>query len=189
MPTSRPVQTADKLADILTYASDVTELTEEMSAWRESIPEALSGSDKASAIEEAESTLEDKGQVLDDELDAIQKILAQLEPFNAIDGKPPVLESMISYTEHKMYKGYNAPRWVRFSNPVEAIRAAMTFIENNVGYDAATEMKLTPIEAVLHKSMKYPISKEVDEELKGHLKEVDDALSDLDNVDFPTMYG
>ena len=172
MPTSRPVQTADKLSDILTYHTDIEELGDEMETWGESIPDALQSSDKASEIDEAKDTLHEAAKELEESCDALKAILEKLTPPANTLG---ILDSMVSYTEHKMYKGYNAPRWVRLSNPTAAIDAMHDFVENRVG--SVEDAKL------------YTLVGEDLDNFKHHMGEIDDALRDLENVSFPGMYG
>ncbi len=188
MPTNRPVPTEGKLEDILTYYSDISELGDEMEEWGSNTPDSLQSSDKASMISDSESTLHDAASSLEEHMDAILEILRKVEAPFAAEGQLPVLANPIAYIEHKMYKGYNAPRWVRLSNPVEAMKAAMTFIGDNVGYDAATRPS-TRMEMKLHKFMEYPVSEEINKELKEHMEEIDSALGDLDGVNFPSVYG
>jgi len=160
MPTSRPAPTSDKLSEILDYYSDVEELKDEMETWLDSIPDSLQSSDKYSQIDDAVNTLESGYSGLEDACGGIKEILEKF---------PSILDADVHYIEHKMYKGYQMPRWVRLANPVGAIEAMASHIE-----------KLMPIEGM---------SEYDAEELKQHLSGIDDAVSGLNGVEFPSMYG
>lgn len=160
MPTSRPVPTSDKLSEILGYYPDIEELKDEMETWRDNIPENFQSTDKYSQIEDAVSKLESGHSDLEDACDNIKKILEKF---------PAILEADIPYTENKMYKGYSMPRWVSLANPIAAIEAMANHIE-----------QLIPIEGM----------SECDtEELKQCLGRIDSAVSDLNEVEFPSMFG
>jgi len=160
MPTSRPVRTSHKLSEILDCYSDIEELKDEMEAWRDSIPGNFQSSDKYSQVDDAANALESGYSDLEDACDNIKKILEKF---------PSILESDISYIEHKMYKGYNMPRWVRLANPVAAIEAAASFLEQAIPAEGMSESDT--------------------EELKQYLDRIDGAVSDLNGVEFPSMYG
>jgi len=160
MPTNRPVRTFDKLSEILDYYSDIEGLKDEMETWRDSIPDNLQSSDKYSQVDDVVDTLESSHSNLEDACDSIKKILEKF---------PSILEADVYYIEHKMYKGCQMPRWVRLANPVGAIEAMASHIE-----------QLMPIE---------DMSEYDTEELKQCLGRIDDAVSDLNGVDFPSMYG
>lgn len=170
MPTSRPAQTFDKLADILTCYSDIEELKDEMEEWRDNMPESLQSSDKYSQVDEAANTLEGAASTLEEGCDQIKLILEKI-PVSKDEGEMSILEMAIHYTEHKMYKGYNTPRWVRLANPCAALEAAMQFIESHM------------------ESLEKDLPEEQARELDYHKKQVDEALSDLQNVEFPSMFG
>lgn len=156
MPTSRPVRTFDKLSEILVYYSDIRELRDEMEEWRDRIP-AL---DKYNQVDNAANTLESGHSDLEDACDNIKKILQKF---------PSVLETDVPYTEHKMYKGYSKPRWVRLANPVAAIEAAASFLEQAIPAEGMSEHDV--------------------EEVKQYLVRIDSAVSDLNKVEFPSMFG
>jgi len=161
MPTSRPVRISAKLGEILDCYSDVDDLKTEMVEWLDSIPDSLSSSDKASQIEDAANTPELGHSALEDACGTIKSILEKKAPL--------ILERDVSYIEHKMYKGYNMPRWVRLANPVAAIENAASVIED-----------MLPIEGLDENDI---------DTIKYSLEEIDDAVSDLNGVEFPSMFG
>jgi len=169
MPTSRPMKTQDDLGEILGYYSDIEELWYEMVQWKNSIPEYLQDSDKYQAVEEAEDTLDRAYSDLETGCSGILEIVGGIPRSG---GQISLLGLKVEYTENKMYKGYNMPRWVRLANPCAALEAAMRFIEGLM--DNISELL---------------DDEEKADELKRCIKAVDDGLSELENVDFPPMYG
>lgn len=160
MPTSRPVQTTKKLSEILDEYEEISCLSEEIAEWRDSLPDSLSGSDKYSTLDELANTLDEEARNLEAIGDAIHPILEKV---------PGVLDKEIQYHKHLMYKGYSEPRWVRLANAVAAYEAAFTFIKDS--------MESWPLE-----------DSELDE-LRGNLDNSEDSISELESVEFPSMYG
>lgn len=163
MPTSRPKQTHSTLGEILEFHTDIEGLKDEMEEWRDNMPESLQSSDKYSQVEEAADTLGNAASELEEACEGIKKIL---------EGDSAVLSAIIEYTEQKMYKGYNMPRWVRLANPCAALGAVVEFLkeqENNI---------------------KKSLQNEEDRDQFSYcIDHIDDALSDLSGVEFPPMFG
>lgn len=190
MPTSRPIQTSDKLGDILDYPTDIEDLKDEMEEWRDNIPDSLQSSDKYTQVDEAAETLGSAASELKEACGGIKRLLEMLpkdesgsslldraRKLSGGETKVNPLDMTISYTEHKMYKGYQMPRWVRLANPCAAIQAVIDFIEDlieNISKDLARE---------------NTSAEDYAEELKSYIKQIEDALGDLDNVEFPSMFG
>ena len=160
MPTSRPVQTSSKLDDILDEFQNISELSEEMVEWRDKIPDSLQGSDKYSRVDDAANLLDDGARALEEFSDNIKP---------ALDGIPGILDTEIKYTMHMMYKGYQEPRWVRLANALAAFEAAAQFITDSVNSWNLGDTEL--------------------ENVKAYLSGADDAISDLQQVEFPSMFG
>lgn len=167
MPTSRPVQTHNTLGEILEYYSDIDDLKDEMEEWRDNMPDSLQSSDKYSQVDEAANTLDNAHGELEEACDAIKRFL---EKIPADKDNKLILDTPVGYTEHKMYKGYQMPRWVRLANPCAAIEEAMQFIEDHVA------------------EISVVLSENDMQELVDHKKQVDDALGDLQGVEFPSMF-
>ena len=168
MPTSRPVQTQGKLGDILSWYSDIEELKDEVEEWRDSIPENLQSSDKYSQIDELVDKLGNAARELEDSCNRIETILEEIPKG---PGGVSVLNTLIRYTEHKMYKGYPTPRWVRLANPCAALGAAMQFIEDYIEEHGES------------------LSKDYVDELQSIVESVNNTLEDIEGVEFPTMFG
>lgn len=168
MPTSRPVEVQDKLGEILGYHSDIDDLKGEMEEWRDNTPDSLQSTDRYQAVSDAADDLDRAYSELEEACGGIKKLL---EKIPVDKGGVLILDTPINYTEHKMYKGYQMPRWVRLANPCAAMEAAMQFIEDH----------LDDIKAALPEENK--------EQLDYHKKQIDDALSDLQGVEFPSMFG
>jgi len=169
MPTSRPMKTQDNLGEILDCYTDVDELKDEMETWRDGMPDSLQSSDKYDQVSTAADTLESAYSELEESCDGIKKILEKIPKGQ---DEMSILDKPIEYIEHKMYKGYQMPRWVRLANPCAALGAAMEFLEG------------------LFDSISKDLDNDEDTDLlKEFMKQVTDALSDLDSVDFPSMYG
>lgn len=168
MPTSRPMQTSGELGEILDYYSDVEDLKDEMEEWRDNMPESLQSSDKYSQVDEAADTL---GSAHDDLEGACKGIKTLLEKIPVDEDEISMLKLSVRYTEQKMYKGYPMPRWVRLNNPTAALSAVLDVLET---YKDGILPHLTEEEKDL---------------FAEHLKSADDALSDLQGVEFPTMFG
>jgi hypothetical protein len=162
MPTSRPVQTQSKLGEILEYYSDIEDLGNEMEEWRDNMPDSLQSLGKYQQVEEAADALASAASELEEACTGIKEILKKT---------PTILNVNIKYTYHKMYKGYQMPRWVRLANLCAALEAAMQFLEGPFG--------IKPRD----------VSEEDFSALKSYMEQVDTALSDLQGVDFPTMFG
>lgn len=160
MPTSRPVRTSRKLEDILDYYEDVGKLAEEMATWRSKVPSSLYNSPKYDQVNTAAGILDDGARGLETFGDNVKPILESV---------PGALDKEITFIIHLMYKGYQKPRWVRLANPIAAYKAAVLLIRDNMESWLLDEDKL--------------------EELRGYLSYVDDVISDLQQVEFPTMYG
>lgn len=58
-PTSRAERLSEAESDFESAKSTVEELRDEMTNWKDNIPENLQGGDKCSEVEEAESALEE----------------------------------------------------------------------------------------------------------------------------------
>lgn len=168
MPTSRPMPTHSKLGEILNYYSDIEELKDEMESWRDSIPDSLQSGDKYSQVSDAADTLGSAASELEEACDGIMKLL---EKIPKDDDKMSILDMNVDYTEHKMYKGYQMPRWVRLANPCAALAAALELIDK---YKDSILPSLTEEDKGL---------------LEGYTKQADDALTDLQAVEFPSMFG
>jgi len=160
MPTSRPVQTSSKLGDILDEFVNISELSDEMVEWRDKMPDSLSGSEKYSQVDGAADSLDTGARALEEFGDNIRPILEKV---------PGILDNEIKYTMHLMYKGYQEPRWVRLANAVAAFEAAVEFIRNSMN--------------------SWNLDEEALESLKAELNNADDAISDLQGVEFPPMFG
>ena len=168
MPTSRPMQTSGKLGEILTYYSDVDDLKGEMEGWRDNIPDSLQSSDKYSQVDETADTLGSAHGELEEACDRIIKLL---ENIPKKENEVGILDMPIVYTERKMYKGYSMPRWVRLSNPCAALGAVVQYIEDHM------------------EDISKDLAADCIEELKSLIKQVESAIEDLGNVDFPSMFG
>lgn len=168
MPTSRPMQTSGKLGEILEYYSDIDELKGEMEEWRDNTPESLQSTDRYSMVEQAAETLGGAHSVLEEACSGVKKIL---ESIPTDENEMSVLDLPVAYTEYKMYKGYHMPRWVRLANPCAALEAAMGLLD-------------TYKEGILP----Y-LTEENKDSLAEHIGQIGDALSDLQSVEFPTMFG
>lgn len=178
MPTSRPIPAQGTLGEILNTYSDIEELKDEMEEWRDNMPEGLQSSDKYSQVGEVADTLGNAASTLEESCNQIWLILEKLPevPRPGIQYGVRILDTPIKYTEYKMYKGYSTPRRVRLANPCAALEAAMQFVESLLEvFDKDKDMKELP--------------KGLVEELEYHKGQIDNALSDLQNVEFPSMFG
>ncbi len=184
MPTSRPMQTSGKLSEILEYHTDIEDLKDEMEEWRDNIPDSLQSSDKYSQVDEAAETLSNAASELEEACNGIKRLLERLtkgkgetsildriEKLSKGEVETDFLDTVIGYTERKMYKGYSVPRWVRLANPCAALEAVVEFTEDHI------------------ENMSRDLGEEYGEELKSHIKQLEDALGDLQNVEFPSMFG
>jgi hypothetical protein len=160
MPTSRPVKTSDKLGDILDYYTDIGGLATEMEKWASSMPASLQGFEKHGQVGDAATSLDEGARGLEEFSDNVRPILESI---------PDILDKEVSYTMNLMYKGYRMPRWVRLANPVAAYSAAVSLIKESMESWSLNEDKL--------------------DELKEWLNQIDEVISDLQGVEFPTMYG
>lgn len=177
MPTSRPVQTSGKLGEILEYYPDVEDLKDEMEEWRDNMPESLQSSDKYNQVDEAANTLGNAVDELEEACEGIKHLLEEL-PKDA--GEMSFLDLDIHYTEHKMYKGYLMPRWVRLANPCAALESAVRYIEDHTEHIAKD---------LASKDLSVDRTEDYTAELESYIKQVDDALGDLQGVEFPSMFG
>lgn len=177
MPTNRPVKTSAPLGEILESYTDIEDLAEEMNEWRESIPESLTSSEKYEQVDEATNALEEAAEALSDSCDRVLELLEeasieeQLE--GRLDAKATLVSVEVSYTERKMYKGYQEPRWVRLHNFNASVAAALDFLEQE-----STQERMRKV-----------LSEESMGELSSLINEISGVLSDLEGVEFPSMYG
>lgn len=159
MPTNRPVRAESTVAEILSLYSDITELGEEMRDWEEHMcGTGLENTDKYGEVSEAADILEDAAPQLEEACEAIKA---------ALGDRLDILESTVPYTELKMYKGYQTPRWIRLSNAVTSLHALISKLQPTAEPDL--DPPLPP-------------------ELEGLLDDLESVLTDLDAVEFPSMY-
>ncbi len=184
MPTSRPMQASGKLSDILEYYTDIDDLKTEMEEWRDNVPDSLQSSDKYSQVDEAAETLGNAASELEEACNGIKRLLERLTKgkgeTNILDRikklskgevETDFLDTVIGYTEHRMYKGYNMPRWVRLANPCAALEAVVEFAEDRT------------------EDISRDLGEEYSGELKSYIEQLESALGDLQNVEFPSMFG
>lgn len=162
MPTNRPVNVKCKVRDLLGCSPDIEDLALEVSGWRDNFPDNLKSSPKYDQVSEIADVLESQGPELDDACAGIIELLERA---------PGILDKEIDYVVLKMYKGYQEPRWVRLSNIISAVHAAIGFI--SWGTDEP------PPE----------LSSEDVDSLTDYIEQARDALSELETVEFPPMYG
>lgn len=165
MPTNRPAPAKIKLSDALGLYTDIEELGDEMENWRDSIPESLQGGDKFDEVNDAAEALHGASSDLETACDELKLILGKVKTDGA-----DILDQTVAYTERKMYKGYSPPRWVRLSNTVSAIRAALDYIESSEGIIEA--------ELDVHDFTS----------LYCYVTDASNSLDDLDSIEFPSMY-
>jgi len=165
------MQTTDTIDNILGCYADIDELKDEMEEWRDNMPGSLQSSDKYSMIDSAASALDTE---LEHACDELRKLLEQIP---RDENELRLLDLKLTYWEQKMYKGYAMPRWVRLNNPMTALTAMAEKIE---------EHKDSIVKDLVGAGKN---EEEVKSEISEYLSTIDSALSDLQGVEFPGMFG
>lgn len=153
-----------KLGESCTDFGEIEELKDEMGEWRDN----LEGNDmthlpKYEEVSEAADTL-------DNAWSELETYGADLE--SALEGTEHA-EAEIEYTQMTPYKGRSYPRWMRMANSVAPLRAVVEYIdaiEDPADGDESPEAE--KIQAI-----------------KEAASSVADQLDELDNVEFPGMFG
>jgi hypothetical protein len=142
--------------------SDASELAEEMRSWYDNMSGTpAENSSKYSQVEEAADTLERASGELEH---ACGQILEALEGEDALDAKVDWVEM------HAVGKRHITSRAHRAGNITASLRAAVEFLEKST-------------------DLKDELTGELPEDVRDGVSVIDDALSDLDGVEFPGMYG
>lgn len=157
--------------------SDLGELRDEMTEWRDNLEEKLSHTEKYERVSEA--------------ADLLENIADRESECELPDGAED--EAITWSHQMKQSKKSPYPRWLRLQNAVMALESAKDALETQVGN---FEEKITE----LNDPGEEEEDGEHDEEKAGELEEVKEALDEIirvleevvdeaNGVEFPGMYG
>lgn len=174
--------------------SEIESLRDEMSEWADNLENGnLGHTEKFDAVSEARDNLDNAVSDLD-----------------GVDFPTATGDKEITYTESTPYGRKGQPRWMRLSNAVSMLEAAKDALEGakervdeaSGGEDAPCECEDTPEDAETpgdHHELDCPLCRgegfvaddeeEAEEiDFDSAINDIDNALSNLESVEFPGMY-
>lgn len=157
----------EKLLDILKCGNVVEDLASEMGDWRDSLESnSMEHLPKYEEVSEAADTLENAGQEIETTVDELSTALEGLGELNGVS----VDTIEISYTERSRR---GSPRWLRRDNAIASLQAAVDYIEN----------------ALAAQREQDKIDNEALDSVEEHTQSLAEHLDEIENVEFPGMFG